>query len=96
LTYTLDHRHAGPGDVVVLDNLSVRKSVHVRSLIEHTGARLLLLLPYSPDFKSIDMAISKVKSVMKPHARRSADGLLQRGARDRSENGGNTACGFAG
>lgn len=65
-----------PGDVVVLDNLSVHKSVQVRRLIEQAGARLLLLPPYSPDFNPIEMAISKIKSVMKTLACRSVDGLL--------------------
>lgn len=65
-----------PDDVVVLDNLSVHKSVQVRRLIEQVGAKLLLLPPYSPDLNPIEMAISKIKSVMKKLARRSVDGLL--------------------
>lgn len=65
-----------PGDVVVLDNLSVHKSAQARRLIEQAGARLLHLPPYSPDFNPIEMAISKIKQVMKTLARRSVDGLL--------------------
>lgn len=65
-----------PDDLVVLDNLSVHKSVQVRRLIEQAGAKLLLLPPYSPDLNPIEMAISKIKSVMKTLARRSVDGLL--------------------
>lgn len=65
-----------PGDVVVLDSLSVHKSVQVRGLIEQAGARLVHLPPYSPDLNPIEMAISKIKSLMRTLAHRSVDGLL--------------------
>src|SRR5882762_4152066 len=38
------------GDIVVLYNLSAHKVPGVRDAIEATGARLLYLPPYSPDF----------------------------------------------
>jgi len=41
------------GDVVVMDNLSSHKRPKVRELIEATGAGLLYLPPYSPDFNRI-------------------------------------------
>ena len=37
-----------PGDVVVLDNLSVHKVAGMAALVEARGARLLFLSPYSP------------------------------------------------
>ncbi len=40
----------GPGDVVIMDNLSSHKAPAVRDAIESVGARLLFLPPYSPDF----------------------------------------------
>lgn len=43
-----------PGDVVVLDNLRAHHAPEVRSLVEETGARLLFLPPYSPDFSPIE------------------------------------------
>ena len=64
-----------PGQVVVLDNLQPHKSPEVRRLVESAGATLLLLPPYSPDFNPIEMAISKVKSVLRKLARRSVDAL---------------------
>ena len=39
-----------PDDIVVMDNLSAHKVPGVRQAIEATGARLLYLPPYSPDF----------------------------------------------
>jgi transposase len=65
-----------PGQVVVLDNLPAHKSPRVDELIESAGARVLRLPPYSPDFNPIEMAISKIKSVLRKLARRTVDGLL--------------------
>ena len=39
----------GPGDVVVMDNLSSHKVKGVRERIEAAGAELLYLPPYSPE-----------------------------------------------
>lgn len=68
--------HLGPGQVVVLDNLAAHKSPEVDRLVESVGARVLRLPPYSPDFNPIEMAISKIKSVLRKLARRSVDALL--------------------
>lgn len=65
-----------PGQVLVMDNLSAHKSPRIDQLIEATGARMLRLPPYSPDFNPIEMAISKVKTVLRKLARRSIDGLF--------------------
>ena len=43
-----------PGDVVVLDNLSAHKVSRIREAVKAAGARLLYLLPYSPDFNPIE------------------------------------------
>jgi transposase len=53
------------GDIVVMDNLSSHKVSGVREAIEHTGARLWYLPPYSPDLNPIEQAWSKVKSVLR-------------------------------
>ena len=65
-----------PGQVLVMDNLPAHKSPRIDRLIEPTGARVLRLPPYSPDFNPIEMAISKVKTVLRKLARRSVDGLF--------------------
>jgi transposase len=63
------------GQVVVLDNLSPHKSPRVDALVEAAGARVLRLPPYSPDYNPIEMAISKMKSVLRKQARRDVAGL---------------------
>jgi transposase len=46
---------------VVMDNLSSHKNAAVRQCIEQTGARLLYLPPYSPDFNPIEQCWAKIK-----------------------------------
>lgn len=65
-----------PGQVVVMDNLPAHKSPQIDQLVESIGARVLRLPPYSPDFNPIEMAISKIKTVLRKLARRSVDGLF--------------------
>lgn len=69
--------HLRPGQVVVLDNLPAHKSPKVDELVESAGARVLRLPPYSPDFNPIEMAISKIKSVLRKLARRTVDALQE-------------------
>ena len=54
-----------PGDLVVMDNLSAHKVAGVRELIESTGAELLYLPPYSPDFNPIEKAWAKLKQLLR-------------------------------
>jgi transposase len=54
-----------PGDVVVLDKLTSHKTNAVRELIEATGARLVYLPSYSPDFNPIEHAWSKLKALLR-------------------------------
>lgn len=65
-----------PGQVLVMDNLPAHKSPQVDKLIEAAGGRVLRLPPYSPDYNPIEMAISKIKTVLRKFARRSIDGLF--------------------
>jgi len=53
------------GDVVVMDNLSAHKVSGVGQLIEVSGAKLLYLPPYSPDFNPIEKAWSKLKQLLR-------------------------------
>ena len=68
--------HLVPGQVVVLDNLPAHKSPKVDALIEAAGCRVLRLPPYSPDFNPIEMAIAKIKSILRKLARRTVGALL--------------------
>lgn len=51
-----------PGQVVVLDNLSVHKGARVRQAIEARGCQVLFLPAYSPDLTPIEEAFSKLKT----------------------------------
>jgi transposase len=64
-----------PGNVVVMDNLPGHRLPKVRELIESTGAQLLYLPPYSPDFNPIEMIWSKVKRLLRSAAARTIDAL---------------------
>ena len=64
-----------PGDIVIMDNLSSHKGPGVREMIEATGASLLFLPPYSPDFNPIENAFSKLKAHLRKAAKRTIDGL---------------------
>ena len=65
-----------PGQVLVMDNLPAHRSTRIDRIIEAAGCRVLRLPPYSPDFNPIEMAISKVKTVLRTLSRRSVDGLF--------------------
>lgn len=64
-----------PGDIVVMDNLSSHKVAGVRQAIERVGARIAYLPPYSPDLNPIELAFSKLKSLLRSAANRTADTL---------------------
>jgi transposase len=65
------------GQVVVMDNLSAHKNFAVRECIEQTGARLLYLPPYSPDFNPIEQCWSKIKQHLRTAKARLTDALEQ-------------------
>jgi len=68
-------RELQPGDTVIMDNLSSHKVTGVRRAIEAAGAQLLYLPPYSPDLNPIEMAFSKLKSLLRARALRTMDEL---------------------
>ena len=60
-----------PGQIVVLDNLTVHKSAQVRHRIEAAGCHLVFLSSYSPDFNPIEQAFAKVKQALRRREARS-------------------------
>jgi transposase len=66
------------GDLVVMDNLASHKRAGVRESIEAAGARLLYLPPDSPDLNPIELAFSKLKSLLRTSAERTVDALWSR------------------
>jgi transposase len=62
-----------PGHIVVLDNVKFHYAPKAIKLIEATGARVLYLPAYSPDFNPIEGCISKLKTALrslKAHTKR--------------------------
>ena len=60
-----------PGDVVILDNVAFHKSERAAELVRQRGAWLLHLPAYSPDLNPIEMAFSKLKTLLRKQAARS-------------------------
>ncbi len=67
--------HLKTGDIVVMDNLSSHKGEGIRAAIEKTGATLIDLPPYSPDYSPIEPAFSKIKQLLRGLAARTQDAL---------------------
>jgi transposase len=66
-----------PGQIVVLDNLSVHKAQRVRQAIEDRHCQLLFLPPYSPDFTPIEQAFSKIKAILRGLGARTKEALQE-------------------
>ena len=65
-----------PGQIVILDNLAVHKSVTARALIEDAGCHLVFLPPYSPDFNPIEQAFAKIKQALRRRSARSWEAVV--------------------
>ncbi len=61
-----------------MDNLPDHRLAAVRATIETAGAQFFLLPPYSPDMNPIEMAFSKLKTLLRQASERTRDGLWQR------------------
>jgi len=66
-----------PGQLVIMDNLSVHTSAWVRELVEGKGAEVVLLPSYSPDFNPIEGAFSKVKGIIRKAKARTQEALFE-------------------
>jgi transposase len=65
-----------PGDILLWDNLAAHKRASVRELVQSVDATIVFLPPYSPDTNPIEMAWSKVKTILRSYAARSWDQLI--------------------
>lgn len=63
------------GDVVILDNVAFHKSETAEELVRARGAWMLFLPPYSPDLNPIELAYSKLKTLLRKYAARTFDGI---------------------
>ena len=66
------------GDIVVMDNLSSHKKPGVREAISQAGATLAYLPPYSPDLNPIELAFSKLKTLLRKFGERTVQALWDR------------------
>ncbi len=64
-----------PGQIVIMDNLSVHKGKKVRQAIEARGCELRFLPSYSPDFSPIEEAFSKLKAFLRRAGARTREAL---------------------
>ncbi len=53
------------GAYVVMDNCSIHKGENIRAMIEETGAKLIYLPTYSPEFNPIEHCWSKLKNILR-------------------------------
>ena len=65
-----------PGQIVVLDNLSVHKSATARALVAAAGCRLVFLPTSSPDFNPIEQAFANLKQALRRATARTVDAIL--------------------
>jgi transposase len=65
------------GHIVIMDNASFHKIKQVREAIESSGARLVFLPPYSPDFSPIELMWSKLKQYLRKKAARTLGSFHQ-------------------
>lgn len=64
-----------PGDIVVMDNLGAHKVKGIQTAIEASGARLVYLPPYSPDWSPIESCWSKLKAYLRGVKARTREAL---------------------
>lgn len=67
--------HLRVGHQVILDNVSFHHQDHLHDLIEGTGATLLFLPPYSPDFNPIEECWSTLKAWVRKRAAQTLEAL---------------------
>lgn len=65
-----------PGQVVILDNLSVHKHTEAREVVEAAGCQLRFLPAYSPDFNPIELVFSRLKAHLRKEGARAIDPLI--------------------
>jgi len=66
-----------PGQIVVLDHLSVHKAASIRHALEARHCQLLFLPAYSPDFTPIEQAFSKLKAILRGMGARTREALWE-------------------
>ena len=65
-----------PGQIVVLDNISVHQSARARERLAAAGWGLRFLPTYSPDINPIEQAFATLQARLRRAGARTYDGLL--------------------
>jgi transposase len=63
------------GYTIIMDNLSSHNSKEIIKLIEGKSAKVVYLPPYSPELSPIELAWSKIKSIIRDNCPLSRDSL---------------------
>lgn len=66
-----------PGDILFMDNLTAHKVAGIEELIRARGADLIYLPPYSPDLNPIELAWSKIKTILRRLKARTFSDLIE-------------------
>ena len=66
-----------PGQIVILDNLSIHLGHRVKEVIERRSCQFLFLPAYSPDFSPIEEAFSKLKTILRRAGARTREALQE-------------------
>ena len=69
--------HLGPGKIVLLDHVPFHYRDTIDDLLEGTGARLLFLPPYSPEWNPIEECWSKLKAWLRKRAAQTVETLQE-------------------
>ena len=62
-----------PRHKIIMDNVAFHKVRKVAEIINHTGAEIIYLPPYSPDLSPIELMWSKIKSILRKFAARTQE-----------------------
>lgn len=69
--------HLSPGKVVIMDNAKIHMDDEALYLIEQTGARVLFLPPYAPEFNPVEYCWSVLKTHLRKVKARTIQALYQ-------------------
>jgi transposase len=64
------------GDVVILDNLNIHKLDYIQELLKESGAKVMYLPPYSPDFSPIEKAWFVIKNYLRKTEARTVSAVI--------------------
>lgn len=69
--------HLTAKHVVILDNARLHKTPQTQELIDASGAQLMFLPPYSPDYNPIEHDFANIKRIQQYQPQMSIDDIIQ-------------------